>query len=99
MTKQKFVDIKVEGQDNIGVIDLGQIDSQEGETKLCNTIKTRLEPKMVKALSAHFDCEIRVISVNVISTLGHIEVRAVVIVKAEENDYQENITMEETWVY
>lgn len=97
--KQKFVDIKVEGQTNIGVIDLGKIDSQEGETKLCNTIKSRLEPKMVEALSSHFDCEIRVISVNVISTFGHIEVRAVVIVKSEEEDHQENVTMEETWVY
>ena len=99
MKKQKFVDIKVEGQGNIGTIDLGEIDSQEGETKLCNTIKSRLEPKMVQALREHFDCEIRVISVNVISTLGHIEVRAVVIVGAEEEDYQEDVAMEETWVY
>lgn len=97
--KQKFVNITIEGQGNIGVIDLGLIDPLEVETKLCNTIKSRLEPKMVEALSSHFDCEIRVIGVNVISTLGHIEVRAVVIVKAEEQDYQESVTMEETWVY
>ena len=97
--KQIFLDIKVEGQTNIGVIDLGKIDSQEDNTKLCNTIKSRLEPKMVEALSEHFDCEIRIISVNVISTFGHIEVRAVVIIGAEEEDYQENVTMEETWVY
>lgn len=99
MKKQKFVNISIEGEGNIGVIDLGQIDSQEGETKLCNTIKSRLEPKMVEALRSHFDCEIRVISVNVISTLGHIEVRAEVIVGAEEEDYQESVTMEETWIY
>ncbi len=97
--KQKFVDIKIEGQTNIGIIDLGKIDSQEGETKLCNTIKTRLEPKMVKALEEHFDCQVKVVSVNVISTLGVIEVKAHVLVGGEEEDHYEDVTMEETWVY
>ena len=95
----KFVNIKVDGQEEIGVIDLGVITHGLADTEKCNLIKSRLEPKMVEALAAHFNCEIRVISVNVIDSVGAIEVVAHVIVGAEEEDYQEEVTMSETWVY
>ena len=98
--KQKFVNISIEGQDNIGVIDLGLIDSQEGETKLCETIKSRLEPKLIEALESHFDTMVHISSINVISTLGHIEVRAKAEIGSDEQEiYTEEVVLEETWVY
>lgn len=96
---KKFVNIKVAGEGNIGVIDLGKINPIQAETKNATIIRSRVESKMVEALRSHFDCEVRVISVNVISSVGHIEVKADVIIASEEQDYQEEVVMEETWVY
>ncbi len=98
--QNKFVNISIEGQDNIGVIDLGLIDSLEGETKLCDTIKQCLKPKLIEALESHFDSMVNIGLINVISTLGHIEVRADVEIGTDEQDiYTEHVTLEETWVY
>ena len=97
--KQKFVNIKVKGEGNIGVIDLGKIKQSEYEAKQATLIRQRAEPKMVQALQEHFDCQVKVISVTTISTLGMIELKAVVIIGSENEDYQENVVMKETWIY
>jgi len=59
--KKKFVNIEIKGEGQIGVIDLGVIDVlKDGETKTCNVIRQRLEPKLVEALSSHFDCTVKI---------------------------------------
>lgn len=96
---KKFVSIEIVGQSNIGVIDLGEIETNMTETMTANRLRERAEPKMVQALREHFDYEIKVRSINVISSVGAIEIKALVIVGAEEEDCVEEVTMSETWVY
>ena len=97
MKKQKFVDIKIEGQGNIGVIDLGEINAQDKNIE--TVLRQRAEPKMVEALESHFDCEVKVIMVYVKSFFGHIVLTADEIAKDMDEDHQESVTMEETWIY
>lgn len=95
----KFLNIKIEGEDNIGVIQLGEIRELDGETENATKIRLITEHKMVEALQSHFACLVKVILVNVVSSSNPIKVQAVVIIESEEEDYQENVTMEETWLY
>ena len=96
--KQKFVNITITGEGNIGVIDLGKIKQSEYEEKQAILIRQRAEPKMVKALEQHFDCQVKVLLLTTMSTLGVIELRAVVIIGSDE-DHPEEVVMKETWVY
>lgn len=96
---KKFVSIEIDGQSNIGVIDLGEIETNMTEAMTANRLRERAEPKMVQALREHFDYEIKVRSINVISSIGAIEIKALVVIGAEEQDYVEEVTMTETWLY
>ena len=93
----KYVNISIEGEGNIGVIDLGKVDAQSIGVE--NTIKRTIEPKLVDALRSHFDCPVKVRLTEVLSTIGHIHVRTTVVVESEEEDRTETIEMEETWLY
>lgn len=100
--KSKYVNILVEGNgsdENIGVIDLGELDVLESETKASSVAKERLEPKLVEALKGHFDCPVKIIHTNVISIFGFIEIHTTVILEEEEEDRQTEVIMKETWVY
>jgi len=94
----KYINIIIEGQDNIGVIDLGSKKTNL-ETGYENIIKEHLEPKLIKALEEHFDCPVKIRLTNVVSVFGHIEVRATVVIESAGADYTEEVIMEETWIY
>lgn len=94
---KKYVDIKIEGEGNIGVIYLGKVDSQAIDVD--NIIKRTIEPKLIEALQSHFDCPVKIRFTEVLSTLGHIHVRTTVAVESDDEDYVETVEMEETWIY
>ncbi len=94
---KKYVNIKISGQGNIAVLDLGKVDAQAIGVE--NSVKRTIEPKLVKALEEHFDCPVKIRLTEVLSTLGHIHVRTTVVVESEEEDHVETVEMEETWVY
>lgn len=94
---KRFVDIRIEGEENIGVIDLGDINPLEEGVE--NKIKRVLEPKLIQALEAHLDCPVKIRHTEVLSILGHIHVRTTVVVEADDEDRVETVEMQETWVY
>lgn len=95
----KYVNIKISGQSNIGIIDLGKIDITKSETAIANDIKKIIEPKLITALKEHFDCSVKIRLTNVISSVGFIEVKAIVIIESDSEDYVEAVEMSETFMY
>jgi hypothetical protein len=97
MKFKKFVNIDIDGEGNIGVIDLGELDLQA--IGIENTLKRTVESKIIPALESHFDCPVKIRLTEVISTFGIIHVKTIVVVEGEGGDYEETVDMEETWVY
>ena len=96
---KKFVNIEIKGEsNNIAVIDLGVIDHKDGNEKNSRLIKDTLEPKLVQALSEHFDCEVRIIRTNVVSVIP-LEIEVDLILGLLEEDRQEKVVLKETWIY
>ncbi len=98
MIQRKYANIKIKGEGNIGVLDLGEIDYKEGETANGTTLKERAEPKLVDALQRHFDCQVRIIYPHIFSTTP-ISIRVDVIICSSDEDHQEEVMLEETWLY
>lgn len=94
MKQKKYVTVDVDTESNIGVVDLGEVDTGGGGFKL----SIDNEKKVVQALSEHFNYQVKVRSVEV-KTAHPITVEVIVVVMAEEQDYQETVTLNETWVY
>ncbi len=94
----KFVNIQIKGESNIGVIDLGEINYKLKEANNKNRIKCALEPKLVEALQSHFDCEVKIIYPHVIS-INPIEIKVDVIICGLDEDHQEEVILNETWLY
>jgi len=98
---KKFVNIEIEGEDNVAVIDLGKIKSPT-ESEACDKIHSVLPPKLTQALQEHFDADVEIKSINVISTLPPLEIKAIILIQDEDNDGEaivQEITLNETWVY
>ena len=92
MKKQRHLHIQISTESEIGVIDLGNIELDEQK------IKSVAEPKLVTALSQHFDCEVKIIFSHV-KSVTPIEIVVDCIIKSEEEDRQESAILTETWVY
>jgi hypothetical protein len=98
----KYVTIYVAGQNNIGVIDIGKITPEDGKKKNTVLITERIEPKLVMALQEHFDCTVKIRSVEVetaFNWFGHIKLKVYVVIESDGEDYQEEVILEETWLY
>ncbi len=92
---KKFIDISILGEYNIGVIDLGKIDYSN-----TNQLKTSVvEPKLIEALEAHFDCTVKIISCDVSFENTPITGKAYVLIGSEEEDEYKNVDLNQTWVY
>ena len=66
---KNFFEIECDGQDITGVIDLSSVEINEENIKL---IKDVLEPKLIEALSNHFECD--VIAVTYIGLCGSTDI-------------------------
>jgi hypothetical protein len=93
---KKYVNIKIEGENSIGVINLGKFDAQ---TSINNIVKTILEPKLIEALQSHFDCPVKIKQTEVLAILGYIHIRTTVVVESDGEDHEETVELEETWIY
>lgn len=94
---RKFVTIDIKGESNIGVIDIGLTDKSVSPIQ----VRENIEPKLIEALESHFDCPVKIVSVNIItnSDMGAIELGAYVLIESDDSDYYENVSLKETWVY
>lgn len=101
MKRKAYVTISVPGEhSNIGVIDLGVIDKSSTKTEAVeNSIKENgMETKLVEALRSHFDCPVKVIFPH-FKRLNPILIEVDVIIEDMEEDRQEKVTLDETWLY
>lgn len=94
---RKFVTIDIKGQSNIGVIDIGLTDKSISPTQ----VRESIEPKLIQALKSHFDCPVKIVSLNIITNInmGSIELEAYVLIESDDSDFYENVSMKETWIY
>lgn len=95
---KKFATIDIETELNVGVIDLGDLrDVHQDDFK--KHLTNKVEDRLVKALEEHFNCPIRIRVPADVKTLHPITVEYVVVVCSEDEDYQETVALNETWVY
>ena len=97
----KYLDIDIAGQDNIGVIklDKGVVDYNAKDSDNSKRIKRAIESKIVKALESHFDCPVKIRLTEVISTTPPIRAKTTVVIESDAQDYPEEVELSETWVY
>lgn len=98
--EKKYLNILIKGEtSNIGVLDIGVVHITKKPTlTIEHDFKMLIETKMVEALQSHFDCPVRVIMVEA-TDLVLLTLEATVIICSESEDYQETVTLNETWVY
>jgi len=95
-TKQKYLHVKIEGQSEIGVIDLGKIkhfDMPESDYKKI------IEPKLIEMLKEHFDYNVKIRTLSSFRSTMPIQMEYIVVIESDENDYAETVLLEETWMY
>ena len=112
MKTTKYLNIRMDGEKNIGVISVEvhstadkKLSVSKGKSpKVINTSfqltgKGGVEQKLVEALSSHFDCEVTIINSTVKNATNPLEIEVDVIIKSMDEDHQEVVHLEETWLY
>ncbi len=97
--KGKFLNIKIDGEDNIGVISLGEFKFGSDLKKDESEFRQIVEPKIIEALQSHFDSTVKIRSTEVTSTLPPFEACVEVVVEALDEDRNESVFLTETWIY
>lgn len=97
--KGKFLNIKIDGEDNIGVISLGEFKFGSDIKKDESEFRQIVEPKLVEALQSHFDSTVKIRLTEVTSTLPPFEACVEVVVEDIEGDRNETVFLSETWIY
>ena len=95
---RKLVTIDIEGQSNVGVIDLGDLRDVH-QDKFPAYLIENVEDRLVKALEEHFNDDVKIHGIANIKTLHPITIEYVVFVGADDENYKEIITLNETWIY
>lgn len=103
MKMTKYLNIRMDGEKNIGIISV-EVERTKDKMKAFVTKfnllgKGGVEQKLVQALQSHFDCEIKIINSTVKNTINPLEIEVDVIVKGLDEDHQEVVHLEETWLY
>jgi hypothetical protein len=98
MNNKRFATIDIETESNVGVIDLRNIKDIE-QDKISAFLMENVEHRLVEALEGHFCCPVRVRVPANIKTFNPITIEYIVVVSSEDKDYQETVTLNETWVY
>jgi hypothetical protein len=98
MKNRKLVTIDIETESNVGVIDLGDLRDVH-QDKFSTYLTDKVEERLVEALQQHFDCSVRVRVPANIKTFHPITIEYIVVVCSEGGDYQETVTLNETYIY
>ena len=97
-TQRKYANIKIKGEGNIGVLDLGEINFKDGEDANRVALLHRAELKLVDALQRHFDCQVKTIFSYSLSVTP-LDIKIDVVICGLDGDYNEEVILEETWIY
>lgn len=94
----KFATVDIETESNIAVLrldDFNKVKEEDLKSFFTNTV----EPKLVDALSEHFACPVKIRVPADIKTMHPITVEYIVVIESDSQDYQETVTLNETWLY
>lgn len=95
---RKHLLINIDGEDNIGVLQIDVKDFNVKNKKLESQMRLLAEAKLVKALEEHFNCQVKVI-MSYVDSVVPIKIRVDVVICSDDNDYNEAVELDETWVY
>lgn len=99
MVNNKFATVDMDGETNIGVIELGDL-AHIHKDDLPAHFRENVEPALVEALAAHFDCPVKV-SVPMLDAKSYhpITIEYHVVLETEDEDRRVMVTLNETWLY
>jgi hypothetical protein len=98
MNKDKFVTVEVETESNIAVLRLEGLNEIK-EDNLKSFFTNTVEPKLVQALTEHFACPVKIRVPANIKTMHPVTVEYIVLIESDDEDVQETVTLNETWLY
>lgn len=99
MKREKFATVNIEGEDNIGVINLGDLTDVHKDDMRAYFTKN-VEPALVKALQSHFDCPVRIsVPMLELKRVHPLTVEYHVVIETTEEDRCVLVTLNETWLY
>lgn len=98
MKNKKFVTIDIDGEENVGVINLGDITDVHVDN-VKSHFTDNVEPSILDALRSHFDCPAKIRVPANIKTFHPITIEYVVLLEQEEEDTEIVVTLNETWIY
>lgn len=96
---KRFLNIEMSGEGNIGVIHLSNELKQPSETEIISHIKDVVPTKLMIALETHFDAEVEIKSVEVVSAFPPLQVKAKASFKQDGVNFTQVVELNETWVY
>ena len=98
MKRNKYVTIDIDGETNVGVINLGDLTDVHSDD-VNTALRQRTEDALVEAVKSHFDYPVKVRVPSIVKSLHPIRIDYVVVVEDEEEDKEVHITLNETWMY
>jgi len=96
--KNKLVTINIDGESNIGILNLGDLSHTHKDDFVPFFTRT-VENRLVRALSEHFDYTVKIRVPATIKTFHPLTIEYIVLIEKEEEDIQETVTLNETWEY
>jgi Na+-transporting NADH:ubiquinone oxidoreductase subunit NqrC len=78
---------------------ISQILNEINADDLKSFFTDKVEPKLVQALTEHFACPVKIRVPANIKTMHPVTVEYIVLVESDGEDYQETVTLNETWLY
>lgn len=100
MKNNKYLNITMQGESNIGFMDIGVVhtDAKKAVKSIEGELKLKIESKVVEALKGHLDCPVKIILTE-LKEIYPITLEVTVILETEEQDVQATVYLEETWLY
>lgn len=94
MGKKKYVNLTIDSENSqIGVIEIGVFDVDNPNNLI------EIEKPLIQALTEHFDCEVKIKRSGVIIKQFPLKIEYYVVVCTDGEDYNEMVTLDETWLY
>jgi hypothetical protein len=81
----------------IGIIQVANKGKLKGNS-LKRKLESSLDDGICNALEKHFDCPIKIVSVDVVK-FTPLEMKAYVLIESLDEDHYEDVVLKETWLY
>lgn len=102
MKKKRFLNIFIPNERNIGILSTVVTTKRQKDLSLKTSFNLReVELKLIKALSEHFSCEVTSLGTTAdsVKSTAPLNIDITVFIKAEEEDKQVNVSLEEVYLY